>query len=278
MKAIALALALLAVLLGASAFAQSPSFAEVCESQDIPTMAEYESNPGAYADNFCALATYAPQRVIRQLNSMIKLVRHHDNPNRFYFDSRMEPGYRHIQLLRPWMAEQGWWVRWSEYSGVDADFWDDGFLWDTEFWYFREDQQRYGNDDQFQIWLSIGSTVSSEDRDGITYYTSALIWGGERMSRWGLISGEIASDSSVHFRIRTIENYDDLNPNVEALLLGPSLIRAGVHAVLDCLEDPVIFYQYIDGDCDSTVDFGQPLVVASDGALKLGSRAKKDGP
>lgn len=83
-------LATLAVLLGASAFAQSPSFAEVCESQDIPTRAEYESNPLPYADNFCALATYAPHRAARQFNSMIALVRAHNNPNRFYW----EPAYR----------------------------------------------------------------------------------------------------------------------------------------------------------------------------------------
>lgn len=100
-------LATLAVLLGASAFAQSPSFAEVCESQDIPTVAEYESNPGAYADNFCALATYAPQRAARQLNSMIALVRRHNNPNRYYFDPKTgSPPGLYIQLLRSWMAEQ----------------------------------------------------------------------------------------------------------------------------------------------------------------------------
>ena len=73
MRTIATVWAMLAAIFSASAFAQSPSFAEVCETQDIPTRAEYESNPVPYADNFCALATYAPHRAARQFNSMVAL-------------------------------------------------------------------------------------------------------------------------------------------------------------------------------------------------------------
>lgn len=113
MRAIATTLvAMLAVVLAAAAFAQTPSFASVCEGVEIPTSAEYESNAVAYADSFCALATYAPHRAARQFDSMIKLVRAHNNPNRYYWDPRVEPDTKHIQLLRPWMAEQGWWLQW----------------------------------------------------------------------------------------------------------------------------------------------------------------------
>ena len=76
MRAIA---TLLAALAATSADAQ-PSLAEVCRDADMPTRAEYESNAIAYADSFCALATYAPQRAARQFNSMIALVRSHNNP------------------------------------------------------------------------------------------------------------------------------------------------------------------------------------------------------
>ena len=109
---------LLAALAATSADAQ-PSLAEVCRDADMPTRAEYESNAIAYADNFCALATYAPQRAARQFNSMIALVRSHNNPNRFYWDPRVEPNAeQHIQLLRPWMTQEGWQnYRWFDHGG-----------------------------------------------------------------------------------------------------------------------------------------------------------------
>ena len=97
----------LAAVLAAFAFGQSPSLAEVCEGQSIPTRAEYEGNAAGYADNFCALATYAPHRAARQFNSMVALVRAQNNPNRHYFDPKAgSPPGIYIQLLRPWMAEQ----------------------------------------------------------------------------------------------------------------------------------------------------------------------------
>ena len=45
---------LLAALAATHANAQ-PSLAEVCQDADMPTKAEYDGNPTAYADNFCAL-------------------------------------------------------------------------------------------------------------------------------------------------------------------------------------------------------------------------------
>ena len=115
MRAIATLLAALAV---THANAQ-PSLAEICEHVAIPTGAEYANNPAAYADNFCALATYAPQRAARQFNSMIALIRTHNNPNRFYWDPRVEPNAeQHIQLLRPWMRQEGWRnYRWFDHGG-----------------------------------------------------------------------------------------------------------------------------------------------------------------
>lgn len=101
--------ALLTALLATSAAAQ-PSLAEVCRDVDMPTRAEYESNAIAYADNFCALATYAPHRAARQFDSMVSLVRAHNNPNSHYWDRRFEPTAEHLQLLRPWMADRNWQV------------------------------------------------------------------------------------------------------------------------------------------------------------------------
>ena len=106
MRAIAI---LLAALAATSADAQ-PSLAEVCRDADMPTRAEHESNAIAYADNFCALATYDPHRAARQFDSMIALVRAHNNPNRHYWDRRFEPTAEHLQLLRPWMADRNWQV------------------------------------------------------------------------------------------------------------------------------------------------------------------------
>ena len=95
---------LLAALTATPASAQ-PSLAEVCQDADMPTRAEYHGNPTAYADNFCALAMYAPNRAARQFDSMVSLVRAHNNPNRHYWDRRYEPTAEYLQLLRPWMAE-----------------------------------------------------------------------------------------------------------------------------------------------------------------------------
>lgn len=102
-----LPIALIAFAFSAPTWAQS--LADICATVELPTMAEYESNAGAYADNFCALATYAPQRAASQLNKTISLVRATNNPNRFYWDPKVEPTAEYIQLLRPWMVEQGGW-------------------------------------------------------------------------------------------------------------------------------------------------------------------------
>ena len=98
-------LAALAALTATHASAQ-PSLAEVCQDADMPTRAEYDDDPTAYADNFCALAMYAPNRAARQFDSMVSLVRAHNNPNRHYWDRRYEPTAEYLQLLRPWMAER----------------------------------------------------------------------------------------------------------------------------------------------------------------------------
>lgn len=102
-----LLIALAAFVFSSSTWAQS--LADICATVELPTMAEYEGNAGAYADNFCALAAYAPQRAASQLNKTISLVRATNNPNRFYWDPKIEPTAEYIQLLRPWMAEQGGW-------------------------------------------------------------------------------------------------------------------------------------------------------------------------
>lgn len=115
-----LLIALAAFVFSSSTWAQS--LADICATVELPTMAEYEGNAGAYADNFCALATYAPQRAASQLNKTISLVRATNNPNRFYWDPKIEPTAEYIQLLRPWMVDQGGWqIRRLRYGLFDND-------------------------------------------------------------------------------------------------------------------------------------------------------------
>ena len=104
---LALIVAATAALYSASTWAQS--LADICATVELPTRAEYDSNVVGYADNFCALATYAPNRAASQLNKTVSLVRATNNPNRFYWDPKVEPDADYIQLLRPWMVEQGGW-------------------------------------------------------------------------------------------------------------------------------------------------------------------------
>ncbi len=80
----------------------------ICEAAtergETATAAEYRADPGAHADDFCALARHEPHKAARQLSKMIRTTRLTDNPNRYYLDRRTGlDGY--IQLLRPWMDD-----------------------------------------------------------------------------------------------------------------------------------------------------------------------------
>ena len=112
MKTLATTLLLLAAL---PTIAQEPptvSLDAICKAADAvgetATRTEYEADPLAYADDFCALARYGGRhRAARQLSKAITVVRRFNNPNRYYFDPRRgsESGL-YIQLLRPWMIEE----------------------------------------------------------------------------------------------------------------------------------------------------------------------------
>ena len=112
MKTLATTLLLLAAL---PTIAQEPptvSLDAICKAADAvgetATRTEYEADPLAYADDFCALARYGGgHRAARQLSKAITVVRRFNNPNRYYFDPRRgsESGL-YIQLLRPWMIEE----------------------------------------------------------------------------------------------------------------------------------------------------------------------------
>ena len=248
-------LATLAVLLGASAFAQSPSFAEVCESQDIPTVAEYESNPGAYADNFCALATYAPQRAARQLNSMIALVRAHNNPNRFYWNPRIESGLEYIQLLRPWMAEQGWWIEWDNNPK--------SYPQNLEVRYFTADQRELPKRERtavFRLFMYPPQSATPEDvannRDEYGYkvyirFPSPLFATGDERNHGYIqawrhdLSGFLMPPNQ--YRV-SIGQFHDMTAEV---------LSAAVPFVLDCLADTVI-YEEIKANCNGIVEVGSP--------------------
>lgn len=95
------------LLLPAVATAQDFSLSRICEGADVPTEQEYTDNPIAHADNFCALALYAPANAKAQLDKMIRTTRAQENRNRHYFDPKHggKPGL-FIQLLRPWMREE----------------------------------------------------------------------------------------------------------------------------------------------------------------------------
>ena len=261
MRTIATTLAaMLAVLLGASAFGQSPSFAQVCESQTIPTRAEYDSNPGAYADNFCALATYAPHRAARQFNSMIALVRAHNNPNRFYWDPRIEPGRDYIQLLRPWMAEQGWWI--GHQYNLDRN---DSFRTIANVYYFTADQRGLSVRDRgYSIHLLL-DVPSYYGGSGVSSYRARFSWGDDQQHFETLYVDRIGDTQQWRFR---------LGRGGETQMTA-DLIRAGVHFALDCLSDTVVFHTGAE-DCDTIIDFGssgssgeQVLAVADDGALAI---------
>lgn len=241
MRTIVTGLAMLAVAVGAIAFAQSPSFAEVCDTQEIPTRAEYESNATAYADHFCALATYAPHRAARQFNSMVALVRSHNNPNRFYWDPREEPHSRYIQLLRPWMAEQGYVLRWLDPELELSD--DEGlFLQRDHLAVVRYEDSFY--DETPRITLAI-------QRQGVLYGRTSFSSTYHAYLLWGDGKGAY------------VERIPDDNPDLMRVTLNRQRVRianamnsqemtSAVHAALDCLEDPVVFDS--DGaDCNAIV-------------------------
>lgn len=101
--------ALTALLLCAGADAHE--IERICRSAvgaEVPTGAEYQRDPKAHADNFCALLLYNQAAVIGQLGKVLKTNRAWANPNRYYFNPKFRPDVDYVQLLRPWMQRDGW--------------------------------------------------------------------------------------------------------------------------------------------------------------------------
>ena len=107
------AFVVLAALFALPSMAQS--LMDVCHAED-PADPDYDItdfNPRRDADDWCKLAYHSPHKARRQLSKAVALVRSENNPNRFYFDPRVDPQDPHpVQLLRPWMAADGYAVRW----------------------------------------------------------------------------------------------------------------------------------------------------------------------
>ena len=87
---------------------------EICtdalqKGETVATGAEYDEDPEAHADDFCALARFEPYKAARQLSKAVGTNRRLSNSSRFYFDRRRDRTVRapndHIQLERDWMAD-----------------------------------------------------------------------------------------------------------------------------------------------------------------------------
>ena len=95
-KAIALVAAIVATTTGAN------ELTEACAG-NAPSATEYRNNPKDYADDFCALWLHERHKALRQLNKALKTNRVINDPNRWYFDSKLYPNAEPIQLRRSWM-------------------------------------------------------------------------------------------------------------------------------------------------------------------------------
>lgn len=77
-------------------------------AEETASRIEYNTDPKAYADDFCALARFDNTgAAARQLGKMLSANRRLNNTNRFYFNPFEFPNEKYIQLLRPDMEEMG---------------------------------------------------------------------------------------------------------------------------------------------------------------------------
>ena len=176
--------AMLAVVLALPVLAQGqvPAFCLATDPADPDyDIADYD--PVRDADDWCKLAYNEPHKARRQLSKAVALVRSENNPNRFYWDPRIEGDTEHIQLLRPWMVEQGWWIK--RRSGSRPH--------ETRIWYFTEDhlelpteQRRNGYVQEYPahpaFYLEIGGPSGIGRRVIGDRYSAHLIGSGG--SRW----------------------------------------------------------------------------------------------
>ena len=224
----------------------------------MPTRAEYASDRTAYADNFCALALYEPRKAARQFDSAIALVRSHNNPNRFYWDPRVEPGAPHIQLLRPWMARQGWRVaKWAGHGGYASTY-----------------AGQIEPDDV--LMLGIGGPPGAGARrvvaarivrfDGLNYWV--LLWAGSaggsgEFDYWWLVA---TASGTGRWRVSLTES----DHEADLSYLHPAAaIAPRIHRVFDCFESPVFRSGLLASDCAFHDSGPGPRPVEGESAPKL---------
>ena len=171
----------------------------------------------------------------------------HNNPNRYYFDQRFGiEEYDHIQFLRPWMAEAGWFIRWATSPG-HANATDDV----ADVLFFTQDQQQLPRGDrEYSVWLDMEKT-QSRGLSGVVLYRAFFflpaVGGDERPCATvpcgaGLDAQRVGETNQWLFRLGTKRG------------MSTDLFVVGVHGMLDCLEEfPASPADY--ERCDFIVDF-----------------------
>lgn len=210
-------LGMVAVLLATNAFAH-PAVVEACPE------AEACAHPHAHAHT------------------------HAHNPNRYYFDPRFgNDKYDHIQFLRPWMAEAGWFITWATSPGL-ADGHAPEDIADVLF--FAQDQQELPRGDrEYSVLLDIEKS-QSRGLSGIVLYHAWFFLPAIRGEQpcatdpcgAGLDAERVGDTNQWRFRLGAKRG------------MSSDLFVAGVHGILDCLAEfpasPADF-----GRCDFVVDF-----------------------
>ena len=262
--------AILAMALGASAFAQGevPAFCLATDPAD-PDYDITDFDAQRDADDWCKLAYHQPHKARRQLSKAVSLVRTENNPNRFYWDPRIEPGADYIQLLRPWMAEQGWWIQWPRYASdlyhLNSGIPDSGFT----LRYFTADQRNLpaselGPTFTLHLYLIGDGFVPRNFIDAYQYHVylrghfgqTEIIYnddGSRRGSRNGKIAYVTADQNGEpnQYRIALGGEFISASRN----RLTARVVTAAVHSVLDCL-NPAMIEDWNFEDCEATIEVG----------------------
>lgn len=171
----------------------------------------------------------------------------HNSPNRYYFDPRFgNDKYDHVQFLRPWMAEAGWFISWATSPGL-ADGHAPEDIADVLF--FSQDQQELPRGDRaYSVWLDIEKS-QSRGLSGIVLYHAWFFFpavGSEQCATAscgaGLDARRVGETNQWRFRLGAKRG------------MSSDLFVVGLHGMLDCLEQlPVSPADY--ERCDFVVDF-----------------------
>ena len=205
--------AMIALALSAGAFGHEiESICRGAVGTEVPTRAEYEADRNAHADNFCAALLYNPAVVIGQLGKVLKTNRAWANPNRHYFNPKLNPNTDYIQILRPWMAGAGWAV----YRNEDTEYGTPG--------YFRVHRHNYAG--------TVAVAVICPPHDAkcfrLLVRRARVLWGYEDRN---------APMGAWHVRITETWVSPSVNDSAERRYIpAASQVRCFVEGVLDDLE------------------------------------------